>query len=179
MGQLDKTDVEILQVLQKDAKVNTKELSEKLHISKTPIYERIKRLENDGYIKGYVALVDNKKVGLPLIVFCNVSLAVHDDEHIKRFQEEIKEIDEIMECYSTGGIYDFFIKVVLKDVVAFRVVRESKQKYEIYSPVVLKDLDAYNRFVFEKLTKVHGIVKMQSSFVLSEIKHTTVLNIDR
>ena len=70
MGQLDKTDVEILQVLQKDAKVNTKELSEKLHISKTPIYERIKRLENDGYIKGYVALVDNKKVGLPLIVFC-------------------------------------------------------------------------------------------------------------
>ena len=137
MGQLDKTDVEILQVLQKDAKVNTKELSEKLHISKTPIYERIKRLENDGYIKGYVALVDNKKVGLPLIVFCNVSLAVHDDEHIKRFQEEIKEIDEIMECYS------------------------------------------YNRFVFEKLTKVHGIVKMQSSFVLSEIKHTTVLNIDR
>ena len=141
MGQLDKTDVEILQVLQKDAKVNTKELSEKLHISKTPIYERIKRLENDGYIKGYVALVDNKKVGLPLIVFCNVSLAVHDDEHIKRFQEEIKEIDEIM--------------------------------------VVLKDLDAYNRFVFEKLTKVHGIVKMQSSFVLSEIKHTTVLNIDR
>ena len=146
MGQLDKTDVEILQVLQKDAKVNTKELSEKLHISKTPIYERIKRLENDGYIKGYVALVDNKKVGLPLIVFCNVSLAV---------QEEIKEIDEIMECYSTGGIYDFFIKVVLKD------------------------LDAYNRFVFEKLTKVHGIVKMQSSFVLSEIKHTTVLNIDR
>ena len=155
MGQLDKTDVEILQVLQKDAKVNTKELSENLHISKTPIYERIKRLENDGYIKGYVALVDNKKVGLPLIVFCNVSLAVHDDEHIKRFQEEIKEIDEIMECYSTGGIYDFFIKVVLKD------------------------LDAYNRFVFEKLTKVHGIVKMQSSFVLSEIKHTTVLNIDR
>ena len=93
MGQLDKTDVEILQVLQKDAKVNTKELSEKLHISKTPIYERIKRLENDGYIKGYVALADNKNVG--------------------------------------------------------------------------------------KLTKVHGIVKIQSSFVLSEMKHTTVLNIDR
>ncbi len=70
-------------------------------------------------------------------------------------QEEIKNIDEIMECYSTGGIYDFFIKVVLKD------------------------LDAYNQFVFEKLTKVHGIIKMQSSFVLSEIKHTTVLNIDK
>lgn len=155
MAQLDATDIEILHALQQDAKVNTKELSEKLHISKTPIYERIKRLENDGYIKGYAALVDNKKIGLPLIVFCNVSLAVHDDEHIRRFQQEIRDIDEIMECYSIGGIYDFFLKVVLKD------------------------LDAYNRFVFEKLTKVHGIVKMQSAFVLNEIKHTTVLNIKK
>lgn len=155
MGQLDETDIEILHSLQKDAKVNTKELSEKLHISKTPIYERIKRLENDGYIRGYVALIDNKKVGLPLTVFCNVSLAIHDDEHIQRFQEEIRSIDEIMECYSIGGIYDFFLKVVLKD------------------------LDAYNQFVFEKLTKVHGIVKMQSAFVLNEIKHTTVLNIGK
>lgn len=155
MAQLDETDIKILRALQLDAKMNTKELSEQLHISKTPIYERIKRLENDGYIKGYTALVDNKKVGLPLIVFCNVSLAVHDDEHIQRFKSEIADIDEIMECYSTGGIYDFFLKVVLED------------------------LDAYNRFVFEKLTKVHGIVKMQSSFVLSEIKHTTVLNINK
>ena len=145
MALLDETDIEILHSLQKDAKINAKELSEKLHISKTPIYERIKRLENEGYIKGYVALVDNKKIGLPLIIFCNVSLAVHDDEHI----------EQIMECYSTGGIYDFFVKVVLKD------------------------LDAYNQFVFEKLTKVHGIVKMQSSFVLNEIKNTTVLNIPK
>ncbi len=143
MALLDETDIEILHSLQKDAKINAKELSEKLHISKTPIYERIKRLENEGYI------------GLPLIIFCNVSLAVHDDEHIERFKEEIRNIDEIMECYSTGGIYDFFVKVVLKD------------------------LDAYNQFVFEKLTKVHGIVKMQSSFVLNEIKHTTVLNIPK
>lgn len=155
MAQLDETDIKILQALQKDAKVNTKELSEQLHISKTPIYERIKRLENDGYIKGYTALVDNKKVGLPLIVFCNVSLAVHDDEHIQRFKKEITAINEIMECYTTGGIYDFLLKVVLKD------------------------LDAYNQFAFEKLTKVHGIVKMQSSFVLGEIKYTTALNIEK
>lgn len=153
MTKLDKTDIDILNALQNDAKINIKELSDKLHISKTPIYERIKRLENEGYIKGYVAQINNKKVGLPLIVFCNVSLAVHDDEHIQRFQKEIKNIDEIMECYSTGGVYDFLLKVVLKD------------------------LDDYNRFAFEKLTKVHGIVKMQSSFVLDEIKHITSLNI--
>lgn len=152
---LDSTDIEILHALQNDAKINMKELSEKIHISKTPIYERIKRLENEGYIKGYVALVDNKMVGLSLIVFCNVSLAIHDDEHIQRFKHEISEIEEIMECYSTGGVYDFLLKVVLKD------------------------LDDYNRFVFEKLTKVHGIVKMQSSFVLGEIKHSTSLNIKR
>lgn len=150
---LDATDIAIINALQNDAKVNMKELAEKIHISKTPIYERIKRLENEGCIKGYVALVDNKKVGLSLIVFCNVSLAVHDDEHIQRFKKEIMEIEEIMECYSTGGIYDFLLKVVLRD------------------------LDDYNRFVFEKLTKVHGIVKMQSSFVLGEIKHRTAYNI--
>lgn len=153
MAQLDKTDIKILQALQNNAKINMKELSSELHISKTPVYERIKRLEDEGYIKNYVALVDNKKVGLPLVVFCNVSLAVHNEEYIQRFKKEIQQIDEIMECYSIGGVHDFFLKVVVKD------------------------LEAYDRFVFEKLTKVQGIVKMQSSFVLSEIKHTTVLNI--
>lgn len=153
MAQLDKTDARILQTLQNNAKVNMKELAAELNMTKTPIYERVKRLEDEGYIKSYVALVDNKKVGLPLTVYCNVSLAVHNDEHICRFKEEIQEIDEIVECYSIGGIYDFLLKVVVKD------------------------LEMYDRFVFEKLTKVHGIVKMQSSFVLNEIKHTTVLNI--
>ena len=113
----------------------------------------MRRLENEGVITGYSAIIDNKKVGLPLIVFCNVSLAVHDDEHIERFKKDILGIEEIMECYSTGGFYDFLLKIVLKD------------------------LDEYNTFVVEKLTKVHGIVKMQSSFVLSEIKHKTVLDI--
>ncbi len=153
MANLDETDIKLLKALQQNAKVNTKELCELLHLSKTPVYERIHRLENEGVITGYNARIDNKKVGLPLVVFCNVSLAVHDDEHIERFKNEIKGIDEVMECYSTGGFYDFLLKVILKD------------------------LDEYNRFVFEKLTKVHGIVKMQSSFVLSEIKHKTELNI--
>lgn len=84
-----------------------KELSSELHISKTPVYERIKWLEDEGYIKNYVALVDNKKVGLPLVVFCNVSLAVHNEEYIQRFKEKIQQIDEIMECYSIGGVHDF------------------------------------------------------------------------
>ena len=153
MLQLDKTDVMILKALQNNAKINMKELCAELNISKTPVYERIRRLEEEGYIKNYVALIDNKKVGLPLVVFCNVSLNVHNDEHIQRFKDAMKGMDEIIECYSIGGMYDFFLKVVVKD------------------------FEAYDRFVFEKLTKVEGIVKMQSSFVLSEIKHTTALNI--
>lgn len=153
MIKLDEIDVKLLKALQKDAKVNTKELCALLNLSKTPVYERIHRLEKEGVITGYAATIDNRKVGLPLTVFCNVSLAVHDDEHIQRFKEDIARIDEIMECYSTGGYYDFLLKIVLKD------------------------LDQYNTFVFERLTKVHGIVKMQSSFVLSEIKKTIELDI--
>lgn len=151
MIKLDETDIRLLKALQRDAKANTKELCELLHLSKTPVYERMRRLESEGVIKGYSAIINNTKVGLPLVVFCNVSLAVHDDEHIERFKKDIMEINEIMECYSTGGVFDFLIKVVLKD------------------------MEEFNRFVFEKLTKVHGIVKMQSSFVLSEIKHKNEL----
>ena len=77
MALLDQIDIKILQALQNNAKVNMKELSAELNISKTPVYERVKRLEEEGYIRNYVALVDNKKVGLPLVVFCNVSLGVH------------------------------------------------------------------------------------------------------
>ena len=153
MIKIDEIDIQLLKALQKDAKANTKELCELLHLSKTPIYERMRRLECEGVIKGYSAIIDNAKVGLPLVVFCNVSLAVHDDDHIERFKKDIMEINEIMECYSTGGVFDFLIKVVLKDI------------------------EEFNKFVFEKLTKVHGIVKMQSSFVLSEIKHKNELDI--
>ncbi len=153
MVKLDEIDIKLLKALQKDAKANTKELCELLHLSKTPVYERMRRLECEGVIKGYSAIIDNAKVGLPLVVFCNVSLAVHDDEHIECFKKDIMGINEIMECYSTGGVFDFLIKVVLKD------------------------MEEFNKFVFEKLTKVHGIVKMQSSFVLSEIKHKNELDI--
>ena len=153
MIKLDDIDIQLLKALQKDAKANTKELCELLHLSKTPVYERMRRLECEGVIKGYSAIIDNTKVGLPLVVFCNLSLAVHDDEHVESFKKDIMEINEIMECYSTGGVFDFLIKVMLKD------------------------MEEFNKFVFEKLTKVHGIVKMQSSFVLSEIKHKNELDI--
>lgn len=153
MVKLDEIDIKLLNILQKDGKVNTKELCQMLNLSKTPVYERIHRLEKEGVITGYSAQINPKKVGFNLVVFCNVSLAVHDDEHIARFRSDINKIDEIIECYSTGGFYDILLKVVLKD------------------------LEEYNTFIFEKLTKVHGISKIQSSIVLSEMKHKTTLDI--
>ncbi|MBD5379742.1 MAG: Lrp/AsnC family transcriptional regulator [Bacteroides sp.] len=153
MVKLDDIDIKLLNILQKDGKVNTKELCQMLNLSKTPVYERIHRLEKEGVITGYSAQINPKKVGFNLVVFCNVSLAVHDDEHIARFRSDINKIDEIIECYSTGGFYDILLKVVLKD------------------------LEEYNTFIFEKLTKVHGISKIQSSIVLSEMKHKTTLDI--
>lgn len=155
MAKLDEIDISILKALQKDGKANTKKLCEMLNLTKTPVYERIRRLEAEGIIRGYTADINNEKVGLPLVVFCNVSLVVHDDIHIRQFKEDIMNIEEIMDCYSTGGVFDFLIRVVLKD------------------------MDEFNHFVFEKLTKVRGIAKMQSSFVLSEIKHSNILNIKR
>ncbi len=98
MTKLDEIDIRLLKALQKDAKANTKELCELLNLSKTPVYERMRRLEKEGVITGYSAIIDNKKVGLPLVVFCNVSLAVHDDEHIENFKKDIAEINEVMEC---------------------------------------------------------------------------------
>lgn len=153
MARIDEIDIKLLNALQKDAKANTKELCEVTNLSKTPVYERIHRLENDGVITGYIATIDHSKVGLPLVVFCNVSLAEHNDVHFSQFIEDIAKIDEVMECYSTGGLYDILIKVVLKD------------------------LQHYNTFVHERLTNVRGIAKIQSSFVLSEIKKTNVLQI--
>lgn len=153
MAKIDEIDVRLLNALQKDAKANTKELCEASNLSKTPVYERIHRLEKEGVITGYIATIDPGKVGLPLVVFCNVSLAEHNDVHFSQFIEDIAKIDEVMECYSTGGLYDILIKVVLKDI------------------------QHYNTFVHERLTKVRGIVKIQSSFVLSEIKKTNILQI--
>ena len=127
MTKLDKTDLMILQALQNDAKTSMKTLADALHLSKTPVYERIRRLEKEGIIKRYVALVDPEKIGLPLVVFCNVSLAIHDEEHIRQFRETIGTIDEITECYTIGGIHDFFLKVVVKDLQAYdRGIRTGK-----------------------------------------------------
>ena len=148
---MDATDKIILNALQKDAKLNMKVLADELNISKSPLYDRVKRLENEKYISHYAAIVNKDKVGKPLVVFCRLALLVHEHESYARFVDEIVQLEEVIECYSIGGEYELLIKVVLED------------------------LDAYDKFRFEKLTRINGIAKINSSIAIRELKNTTYI----
>lgn len=139
-------DIAILEEVQINAKITVKELSEKINLSPTPTFERLKKLEKEGYITGYHAKLDIKKLGLSLMVMCNVSLKIHQKDFIEKFQEEIIRFDEVKECYHIAGMYDYLLKIVVKD------------------------MDAYQLFVSKKLASLENIGNVQSSFVMIELK---------
>ena len=111
--QLDQTDKIILEILQEDAKTTHKELAQQLGLTITPVYERIKRLQDRGYIEKYIALVNPEKAGQTMTVFCEVSLKEHSQAAIEKFNAHINQFDEIMECYHMAGEFDFLIKIVV------------------------------------------------------------------
>jgi len=148
---LDDIDRDILRYLQEDAKLTTKELAGRLHLSPTPVYERVKRLEQEGVIRKYVALVDRDKIGKDLMVLCNIRLKEHAREAGVQFVEAIKGMEEVMECLNISGDYDFMIKVVVTD------------------------MKAYQNFIMNKLASLDNIGSTQSIFVMSEIKNETAL----
>lgn len=149
MIKLDDIDKEILKSLQIDAKLTTKELASRLNLSSTPVYERIRRLENDGVIKKYVALVDREKVGQDLMVLCNIKLKEHAKEAGAKFVKAVIEMQEVTECLNISGDYDFLLKVVVTDM------RE------------------YQSFIMNKLASLENIGSTQSIFVMGEIKSET------
>ncbi|MEA5458202.1 Lrp/AsnC family transcriptional regulator [Arcicella sp. LKC2W] len=148
---IDPTDKEILRHLQQDALLTTKELASRLNLSPTPVYERVRRLEKDGVIKKYVALVDREKVLKDLMVFCSIRLKEHAQEAGARFVQEIVRLDEVQECYNISGDYDFMLKIIVHDM------RE------------------YQAFLMNKLASLENIGSTHSIFVMSEIKHETAL----
>jgi len=147
---LDHTDKRLLELLQADAKMNVKEIASQLNMMKTPIYERIKRYERENIIEKYVAILNRKKVDAFMVVFCSVSLDGQKLEEIEAFNNAIKDIPEVMECYLLGGANDFLLKVVVKD------------------------LKAYHQFSSGKLAALPNVRQINSTFVLDEVKRSTV-----
>jgi Lrp/AsnC family transcriptional regulator, leucine-responsive regulatory protein len=149
----DSTDQAILKHLQENALLTTKELSSRLNLSYTPVYERVRRLERDGIIKKYVALVDREKIGKNLIAFCNISLKEHSRANGERFVKAVLSFDEVAECYNISGGYDFMLKVVVNG------------------------MPEYQQFLMNKLGTLDSIGNTHSIFVMSEIKHETALGV--
>jgi len=150
---LDSIDKQLLVLLQKDCKQTNKELSNKLNLSVTAIYERIKKLEKEGIINKYVALLKNEKIEKAFVAFCHIKLIQHSQEYVVKFEREVANLSEVLECYHISGDYDYLLKVIVKDMEAFR------------------------EFMVNKLTNINHIGSTHSMFVISEVKHTTAINL--
>lgn len=148
---MDAIDQQLVVMLQENGKLTMKELSAHLGLSITPIYERLKRLENKGLITGYHASVNPKIAGFGFTVFASVTLESHKAEFLREFEDEIQHFPEVMECYHLAGSFDFLIKVLVKD------------------------MDQYTAFVNAKLARLNNIRLVQSMMVLKNIKKTEVL----
>jgi Lrp/AsnC family leucine-responsive transcriptional regulator len=151
---LDSIDKKLLQLIQTDSKQTTKALSNQLNLSVTAVYERIKKLENQGIITNYVALVSKELVQKNFVTFCHVKLIQHTQEYVVRFEKEVALLPEVLECYHISGDYDYLIKVIVKDMKAFRT------------------------FMVEKLTTINHIASTHSMFVINEVKQSHVINVD-
>ena len=145
---LDTKDMAILKLLQENARITVKEISQKIHLSTTPVHERIKRMEENGVIKQYVTLVDQNKVDLNLMVICYVSLKEHSKNAGASFIRNINALHEVIECYSISGEFDFMLKVVCKD------------------------MNTYYDFHVNKLSQQENMGNVQSVFVMGVIKET-------
>lgn len=150
---MDTTDKAILLLLQKNGKITIKEIAERLNLTTTPIFERVKKLEREGFITSYRAIVDRKKVNLQLIIFCNVTLNLHQTDFLKKFEKDIQQFPEVVECYHVAGMFDYLVKIYAKN------------------------MEEYQHFLSNKLASLENISKVQSSFVMTEVKTLSYLPI--
>lgn len=145
---LDKIDLQILRELQRDGRLSNKELAARIHLSTTPTFERHRRLERDGYIKQYTAIVDSGRIGRGLSVFCNVSFSNINQAKAMEFARMVDSWDEVTECYNVSGECDFLLKVNVAD------------------------MNAYQRFILEKVGSLSYIERVRSVFVMDTLKLT-------
>ena len=150
----DKKDQDILKLLQQDSKLTHKQISLKVDLSVTAVYERIKRLEREGVISKYVALVNPEKVEKAFMVFCQIKLIQHAKSYLTRFEKEVTSLPEVLECFHISGEYDYILKVMVKD------------------------MEAYREFMVTKLTTLDHIGSTQSTFTIEKVKNTTAINLN-
>lgn len=151
---LDDIDKKILRHLQKDSKITNKELSNSLDLSVTAIFERIKRLERNDVISKYVALLKPENVDKSFMVLTQIKLVQHTKNNVMKFESEVIKLDEVLECYHISGEYDYILKVLVKD------------------------MEAYREFMLTKLTTLDHIGSTQSTFIINRVKSTTALPVN-
>lgn len=150
---LDSWDRQILAILQQDNSLSMAELAERVGLSQSPCWRRVQRMRAEGIIRAEVALVDRGKVGLKTQIFAQVKLSAQGRQHLDEFSDAIRRFPEVLECWVLMGPVDFLLRIVAPDV------------------------ESYERFFFERLSRVPGIQEITSTVALSEIKATTVLPI--
>ena len=150
---LDEIDLQVLRELQTDGRISNVELARRVNLSPPATHARIRRLQQQGYIKAAVAIVDREKLGFDLLCFIQISLQMHQLEQVERFRRAVRQMPEVLECYHLTGEYDYLLKVVIRN---------------------RQDLE---RFVVGNLTPLPGVARIHTSVVFSEIKSATALPI--
>jgi Lrp/AsnC family leucine-responsive transcriptional regulator len=151
MIELDALDRKILALLQADCRLTLGDVAEKVGLSVSPCHRRIKRMEESGVILRYAAMVDQRKVGLPVSVFISIKLERQKEEDLERFAKAISLWQEVVECYLMTGPRDYLLRVVVADLVA------------------------YEQFIKQKLTRLDGVSSIESSFALDQVKFAVSL----
>ncbi len=149
---IDEIDKRILKHLQQDSKKTNKEIANDLGLSVTAIYERIKKMEREGVISRYVALVNPETVDKGFMVLCQIKLIQHKKTFLTKFEQEVTSLPEVIECLHVSGDYDYILKVLVKD------------------------MDAYREFMVTKLTSLDHIGSTKSIFTINKVKQSTAIN---
>jgi len=148
---LDAIDKKLLFLLQEDSTQTTKALSLKLNLSVTAVYERVKKLEREGIVSKYVAIVNRNKVNRGFVVFCHLKLIQHTKEYLTKFEQEVTRLDEVLECYHVSGDYDYILKIYVAN------------------------MEEYREFMVTKLTTLHHIGSTHSTFMIGEVKNSNTI----
>jgi Lrp/AsnC family leucine-responsive transcriptional regulator len=151
--QLDLTDRRILELLQENSQFTMKEIASRINLSVTPVHDRIRKLEREGFIDKYVCLLNRRKLGKALVVYCNVTLDKQKRESFEDFNQAIVNMPEVLECSVVSGNFDYMLKVVVEDG------------------------EAYNQFYQHKLSALKSVLHISSYFVISEIKYSTGIEV--